>query len=198
MGIDAASKEKQGHKVRRIVVGFILAIVAIVVLLPFTVTVPVSFCKRCHQMKPYFTSWKKSTHSKVKIGCQSCHVKPHLFSENIYRLNTYSWIIGQVTEKAIRPIGVVSASTEACRRCHSLNRKVSTSGDLKINHEEHIVEAKLECPKCHSGVIHPGVKGLGEMNPPRKLCKECHEKEMKKCPYCHVINGKDKLEEFNH
>jgi len=164
----------------------------------FVITVPVSSCNKCHEMQAYFESWKKSTHSAVKISCQSCHVKPGLFSEYVYRLNFYLWVYGRATNRGVMPAGVVAASTEACRRCHSLNRKVSTSGDLKINHEEHIIKARLGCPKCHGGVIHPGVGKLGSMNPPRKLCKECHEKEMKKCGYCHIIDGKEELKQFNH
>ncbi len=167
-------------------------------MLPFFVTAPSSSCKSCHQMRPYFNSWKRSTHRKVKIGCQSCHTKPQFVSGWTSRLNVYTWIFSGATGIAIKPVGFVSASTEACRRCHSLNRKVSTSGDLKINHREHVDEAKVGCPKCHSGVIHPGVGGLGSMNPPRKLCKECHQKEMRKCSYCHVIDGKEELKRFKH
>ncbi len=162
------------------------------------VKVPSSSCNKCHEMKPYFKSWKTSSHSAVRISCESCHVKPGVLTEYVFKLNLYVWMFGRMTGGEMKPIGLVPASTEACRRCHSLNRKVSTSGDLKINHEEHIVKAKLECPKCHGGVIHPGVGKLGSMNPPRKLCKECHEKEMKKCGYCHIIDGKEDLKRFNH
>ncbi len=198
MSVHVESKEQNRRSKKRVLIGFVFIFVITVGLLSFFIAVPTSSCNGCHKMKPYFASWKKSTHGEVKISCESCHVRPGFLSEYTYKLNVYSWIIGQATKSKIRPVGVVAASTGACRRCHSLNRKVSTSGDLKINHREHIVKAKLGCPKCHSGVIHPGVGELGAMNPPRELCKECHKKEMKKCPYCHVINGKEKLEEFDH
>jgi nitrate/TMAO reductase-like tetraheme cytochrome c subunit len=197
VGNNGQSKGKKKYG-KRILVNLSLAFVAVFVMLPFFVTVPSSSCNGCHRMRPYFTSWKRSTHRRVKIGCQSCHVKPRSASEYAYKLNVYTWIVGKATKIKIMPIGLVSASTEACRRCHSLNRRVSTSGDLKINHREHIEQAKIGCPKCHSGVIHPGVGGLGTMNPPRKLCKECHRKKMQDCPYCHVIDGKEQLKDFKH
>jgi len=34
------------------------------------------FCLSCHIMKPYYASWKKSTHNKV--NCVECHYEPSL------------------------------------------------------------------------------------------------------------------------
>ena len=197
MSVGEADEEKRTSGWTR--ASFGIVILLIILNLPLLIVrVPVSSCNKCHEMKPYFKSWKASTHGQVKITCESCHVRPGIVSGYIYRLSFYPWIVGSIGGKDSKPIGVVPASTAACRQCHSLNRKLSTSGDLKINHEKHIVKGKLGCPKCHGGVIHPGIGKLGSMNPPRKLCKECHKEKMKKCPYCHVIDGKEELKQFKH
>ncbi len=197
MSVGEANEEKRISKWAWASFGVVFSL--IILNLPLLLFgVPLSSCNKCHEMEPYFRSWKASSHGAVKINCESCHVKPGFVPEYIFKLNFYPWILGRIGRGGMRPMGVVPASTEACRRCHSLNRKVSTSGDLKIDHEEHIVKAKLGCPKCHGGVIHPGVGKLGSMNPPRKLCKECHKKEMKKCAYCHIIDGKGELKQFKH
>lgn len=163
----------------------------------FFLTIPPTYCKGCHQMEPYYDSWKVSTHGQVHITCVSCHVKPEFLPTVLFKLNFYRNIYGQLTHQKLRPLAIVTPPVKACRQCHSLNRVRSTSGDLKINHRIHVAKAKLKCTFCHSGVVHSGVGKLKKMNPPRKLCVECHQDQMNNCSYCHVIR-KGELEEFKH
>lgn len=168
----------------------ILLAVLLVITPPVIVPATPRSCGSCHEMKAYYQSWKRSTHGQVGISCDKCHVKPGLAPFVKYRLNSYRELYTRVSGQEVKPYGLSPASTEACRRCHSLNRVRSTSGDLKINHRIHVLKAKLGCPTCHNGAVHPGVKGLGGLNPPRKQCVKCHRAQMKNCSYCHVIRGK--------
>ncbi len=148
-------------------------------------------------MEPYYNSWKISAHGQVNIACRSCHVKPGFLNTALFKLNLYHEIYSQFSHRKLKPWAVNRPTLEACRECHSLNRVRSTSGDLKINHRIHVSKAKLKCTFCHNGVVHPGVGKLGKMNPPRKLCMECHKDQMSNCGYCHVIE-RGMLEESVH
>jgi cytochrome c-type protein NapC len=44
-------------------------------------------------------------------------------------------------------------SNQNCLQCHSKNRLVTASGDLKVNHKGHIDDG-IPCITCHSGVVH--------------------------------------------
>jgi cytochrome c-type protein NapC len=173
----------------RQIIAVILLSGVIVLSIPFVVTVNPSFCRKCHEMEPYYKSWKRSAHGRVGISCASCHVKPKILAAIAFRFNFYTNIFSTVVGIRLKPMGISPATTSMCRRCHSLNRMRSTSGDLKINHKTHVVKAKLGCQKCHAGAVHKGVGGR-KFNPPRKLCERCHKAEMENCNFCHVIRGR--------
>jgi cytochrome c-type protein NapC len=53
-----------------------------------------------------------------------------------------------------------AVSNENCFQCHSKNRLVTASGDLKVNHKGHI-EQDIPCITCHAGVVHAKIAGRG-------------------------------------
>jgi cytochrome c-type protein NapC len=65
--------------------------------------------------------------------------------ELYYHFTTVPNQIVQTTEEEI--------SNQNCFQCHSKNRLVTASGDLKVNHKGHINEG-IPCVTCHSGVVH--------------------------------------------
>lgn len=156
-----------------------------------------ALCGSCHEIRPYYESWRKSVHGRVRIGCELCHVEPGLIPAIRFRMNFFPGIFSAVTGVRIRTFGVAKAETKMCRRCHSLNREQSTSGDLKISHRKHVEKARLGCQNCHAGVVHTRIGRLGPLNPPRKLCMGCHKKEMKQCGFCHLIK-RQQLPSFRH
>lgn len=137
-------------------------------------------------MKPYYESWIRSSHNTATSNCLACHVRQGTVSLVIYRFMFYWELFAEVTGIDGKPWGVMVPGVESCQRagCHSLNRVVSTSGDLKINHREHVLKARLSCVKCHPGAAHKGV-GKRFLIPPRKLCVRCHKDKMRDCGYCH-------------
>lgn len=172
-----------------------LGVALLLIIAPLFIATPPTYCKGCHKMEPYYNSWKVSTHGQVRIRCESCHVKPEFLSRVLFKLNFYGAVYGELFNQKLKPWAVTNPPLAACRQCHSLNRERSTSGDLKISHRIHVVEAKLKCTFCHSGAVHPDVGKLGKMNPPRKLCVKCHEDQIENCSYCHVVR-KGELGEF--
>jgi hypothetical protein len=97
--------------------------------------------------------------------------------------NVYLNLIG----RADMPERISSATNENCLRssCHSVNRTASTSGDLLIPHEDHVLKRGLECKDCHYNVVHT-TEG-GTPLPPMGVCAMCHDGDRapNTCDTCH-------------
>lgn len=163
------------------------------------------FCAICHEMKPEFNTWQSSSHAKV--GCSDCHTGakpwniPHKASA---MLQAYLHLTGQVPDeielKEKVPNGV-------CLSCHTKQRTVTASGDLRIPHAKHIDVEGMSCVDCHAGVAHAGIGGKGkniphnspemlalsskmeakEFRPSMASCIACHnqKKVTISCESCH-------------
>jgi len=155
--------------------------------IPITLTATPEMCATCHEMKPYYDSWRASSHRAAAPNCLYCHAKPGLIDLVGFELGMYGKIAAHFAGVPVKTTVANSPSVESCSRgtCHSLNRETSNSGDLKINHRLHVVKAKIPCTRCHPGAVHAGVGGRLKL-PPMKLCKECHADKMKDCGYCHT------------
>ena len=46
------------------------------------------FCGTCHNMKPYYQSWKHSKHNK--IACVECHISPGITAHGRNASNGYA------------------------------------------------------------------------------------------------------------
>lgn len=155
---------------------------------PYLLTSSADTCGRCHQMQPYLASWRASSHARASGDCVTCHVRPGLANQVLYRILFWKEIYASVAGVAIEPLRSYLPGTESCVRggCHSLNREYSASRDLKINHRLHVTQARLQCVACHPGVVHEGVGTLGARIPPRKTCTRCHGSVIGNCAFCHV------------
>ncbi|RJQ52067.1 MAG: hypothetical protein C4521_11005 [Actinobacteria bacterium] len=173
---------------RRAFVG-LFAVFALLLLyvIPYVYTSTPIACASCHGMKPYYDSWRASSHRLATPSCLDCHVRQDPLSLVAYRFMFYREIVAQVSGADLKPWGTTVPGVRSCHRsgCHSLNRLTSTSGELKINHRTHVTRAKLTCSSCHEGVAHQGI-GRRSMLPSRQTCKRCHAKKMSDCGFCHV------------
>lgn len=162
-----------------------VALVLVIFAVPVMLTATPRSCATCHEMKPYYDTWQKSSHRGAASNCRTCHVSPGALSLVAYELTFYREIAGHFMGAEVG--GGSALDIESCQRkgCHSLNRQTSNSGDLRIGHREHIVDEGIACPRCHPGAVHEGIGGRTKL-PPMKLCKSCHEDDMKKCTYCHL------------
>lgn len=174
---------------RKPILGFFLVLVSIIFLaIPYWYTSNPKSCVRCHQMKPFYESWKASMHSTAAKNCFYCHVKPGTMNLLVYRVAFYREIFASFSGQKLSPIGATLPATDSCRRrgCHSLNRVSSISGDIKIDHKTHVLVAKVSCVRCHPGTAHPYVNNERFPRPPRKICFDCHGARTKDCSYCHI------------
>ncbi|MCK4419745.1 NapC/NirT family cytochrome c, partial [Candidatus Aerophobetes bacterium] len=64
------------RKGKALIVAGILVAILVVSLVGFEVTSLPIFCSSCHNMKPYYESWKVSSHNEV--NCIKCHSDPGL------------------------------------------------------------------------------------------------------------------------
>ncbi|CAM3978984.1 cytochrome c3 family protein [Mesobacillus zeae] len=153
------------------------------------------FCAFCHEMGPEFVTYEASAHSEIQ--CVECHVKPGVVNEVVHKVESLKEVYYHVTGVPDPIVQTVAVLDENCLQCHSENRLVTATGDLKVNHEEHIKE-DIPCITCHSGVAHAKVvdrginsqKDMGYwkkdnadklvtpeyMRPNMGTCIDCHDK----------------------
>ena len=144
-------------------------------------------CASCHEMKPYYDSWRASSHAGAASNCLFCHLRPGALSLVAYEFGFYREILAHLGGTTVVTTKANSPSVASCSRpeCHSLNRETSNSGDIKINHRLHVTKANIACARCHPGAVHAGVGGRMKL-PPLSLCKTCHADKMGQCDYCHA------------
>jgi nitrate/TMAO reductase-like tetraheme cytochrome c subunit len=119
-----------------------------------------TFCASCHEMAPEYATYTASTHNQ--ISCVQCHIKPGFTNVITHKINSMKEVYRHVTNV---PGQIVQTEKEVitnqnCSRCHSKNRLVTASGDLKVNHNGHI-EKNIPCITCHSGVVHSKMAARG-------------------------------------
>ncbi|MGM0902847.1 MAG: NapC/NirT family cytochrome c [Bacillota bacterium] len=154
-----------------------------------------SFCSWCHEMAPEYVTFEVSAHSEIK--CTQCHIEPgavNMVTHKVHSLKEVYYHIVGVPDPIVQTIAVTN---ESCMTCHSENRLVSATGDLIVNHSEHIQE-DIPCVTCHSGVAHAKVVERGinyqkdmdywtmenadklvndtYMRPNMGTCIDCHDK----------------------
>lgn len=156
-----------------------------------------SFCKSCHEMTPEYSTYTATAHSQIQ--CVQCHIKPGFTTMILHKMKSLKEVYYHITGV---PNQIVQTEDEAvsnqnCLQCHSTNRVVTASGDLKVDHNKHIKEG-IPCITCHSGVVHakiaarklnvgddrelwkkPGAQKLIEekyLRPNMGTCIDCHNK----------------------
>ena len=119
-----------------------------------------SFCSSCHEMQPEYTSYTASAHNQ--ISCVQCHIKPGTVNMLTHKMKSMKEVYYHVTgvPKQIVQTEEEAVSSQNCLQCHSKNRLVTASGDLKVNHKGHI-EKGIPCITCHSGVVHAKMASRG-------------------------------------
>ncbi len=186
-------------KTRNYLLLALFGVLVVFLAIPYVYTSNPKSCTRCHSMQKYYDSWKKSPHATAADNCFHCHVKQGTLSLWVYRISFYREIYAGMVGAKLKPIGASLPGVDSCQRkgCHSLNRIISTSGDIKINHRNHVFKANIPCIRCHPGAAHPNVGKIGSMLPARKMCKECHNQMMNNCSFCHIKRNQ-RVEGYKH
>ncbi len=170
------------------------------------VTSTSTFCSSCHYMKPFFESWKTSSHKDVQ--CKVCHYPPGMKSffrtkiEGLVMVGRY-WTRLYVKSKPWAEIQDESCLRPGCHDRRLLEGKVKF-GQVVFDHKAHFDDLKrgkkLRCTSCHSQIVQ------GEhITVTPSSCFLCHFKD--KTPEvrtgeCAVCHRKDELlalkERFDH
>ncbi|WP_434512000.1 cytochrome c3 family protein [Desulfitobacterium sp. AusDCA] len=110
------------------------------------------FCSSCHEMKPEYTTWQQTSHSK--IACVQCHIEPGAVNLVKHKLNSMTQLYEHLTGKVPNPITMSETiKNDVCEQCHSTMRQVTASGDIIIPHDKHLKQG-ISCIACHAGVVH--------------------------------------------
>lgn len=110
-----------------------------------------TFCKTCHEMAPEHVTFTASAHNQ--ISCVQCHVKPGIGNTLVHKVEALKEVYYHIVGPPNPIAQTVPVLNENCEQCHSQNRLVTATGDLKVNHKGHIEEG-IPCITCHSGVVH--------------------------------------------
>jgi nitrate/TMAO reductase-like tetraheme cytochrome c subunit len=155
------------------------------VYLPVAMTSTPSFCANCHVMQEPKDLWEKSTHANV--NCIACHVEPGFLKQLEHKVLSYKEIYTQLFKGAEMAPDVKRPTNASCLQCHNIDRVVSTGGDIKIPHRQHVEMQGLQCADCHFNVVHTR-KGTPGGAPPMDVCYMCHDgvKAPNACTTCHV------------
>ncbi len=153
-----------------------------------------SFCATCHEMSAESITHKVTTHSQVK--CVDCHIKPGIDNKIKAKILAMKELYHHVTRTVPNPVYAHREVEDVvCIKCHSINRMVTATGDLIVNHQTHM-EAEIPCLTCHAGVAHAKVveRGLNthdaydhwkEENAELLVTKEFTNPNMGTCIDCH-------------
>ena len=170
------------------------------------VTSSSNFCASCHYMKPFFESWKASSHKDV--ACKVCHYPPGLKSffrtkiEGLVMVGRY-WTRLYVKSKPWAEIQDESCLRPGCHDRRLLEGKVAF-GQVVFDHKAHFEDLKrgkkLRCTSCHSQIVQ------GEhITVTSSTCFICHfkgktpETRAAECAVCHRKDEVlDLKERFDH
>ena len=159
-------------------------------LLGMQITSSPEFCGTCHIMRPYYESWKTSTHNR--FACVECHIPPGLGSEFRKKYEALSMVVRYFTGTySTNPWTEIEDA--ACLRCHDkrLIQGKELFGKVIFDHTPHLLELRrgkrLRCTSCHSQIV----QGK-HITATASTCFLCHFKDQKpgegtaRCELCHT------------
>lgn len=143
-----------------LVLGAALIVTLFMTVGAITLTSTPTFCSACHEMDADIEAWRKSSHSEVT--CYGCHSEGNLAVFLIHKVESLKEVYFHLADNYEKPINAHShyaekMSNEPCERCHSFNRKVTSSPGVIIDHKKH-EEKGITCVTCHNRVGHPNIK----------------------------------------
>jgi nitrate/TMAO reductase-like tetraheme cytochrome c subunit len=200
-------KKKKKKKIKRIIIFSSIGFILIFLVGSVEYTSHSGFCNSCHYMKPFYQSWKTSSHSDIE--CSTCHYAPGPRSkirakiEGIMQVGRY-WTKLYLKSKPWAEIPDESCLREGCHEKRLLEGKVKFKR-VAFDHKIHFSDLKrgkqLRCTSCHSQIVQ------GEhITVTESTCFICHFKEsehfpqISACNHCHHKEDliSEKTSRFNH
>ncbi|KCZ73534.1 DnaJ-class molecular chaperone with C-terminal Zn finger domain [Candidatus Methanoperedens nitroreducens] len=136
-----------------------------------------SFCgKNCHIMRPYYDSWRTSSHNDV--ACVECHYEPGLIGHAKGKINGLIQFYNyQTTVEEYSGRLYAKVMDKNCLTCHEKRIYSSDIGYMGVNfsHKNHLLQPKrgvgVTCTSCHSMLV-IGMKEHQSVTDPS--CNQCH------------------------
>ncbi len=153
-----------------------------------------AFCGSCHIMKPYYESWKHSSHKN--IACVECHIPPGVTAELRKKYEALSMVARYFTGTyGTNPWTEIDDAS--CLRCHE-RRLLSGKelfGEVLFDHTAHLSAMRrgktLRCTSCHSQIVQGSHIAVTV-----STCILCHFKGQQagtgtaRCTLCHQVPDK--------
>ena len=196
-----------GKKKKRIIIFSIIGLFLILLIVSIELTSHSNFCASCHYMKPFYKSWKTSSHSHIE--CSTCHYPPGVRGtlrakiEGLLQLGRY-WTKLYVKSKPWAEIPDESCLRAGCHEKRLLEGRVKFK-KIVFDHKIHFSDLRrgkqLRCTSCHSQIVQ------GEhITVTESTCFICHFKESKhfaqigECSHCHHKDDltSEKTSRYNH
>ena len=205
------------HKVPiAIVLILLFSAVAVVSEKVLDITENPAFCgKNCHIMRPYYDSWRTSSHNDVR--CVECHYEPGLVGHIRGKINglmqfySYETTVEDYSGKLYARV-----MDKNCLLCHEQRIFSSDINYMGVNfsHKNHLLQSRrgigLTCTSCHSMLVigmsehrsvtdpscsqcHPNIiqQDIGHIVVTTSTCFTCHFRDVpgntsiSGCPSCH-------------
>jgi nitrate/TMAO reductase-like tetraheme cytochrome c subunit len=146
---------------RQLLLLFFAAIVVTIVFssLMVKVTSEPAFCVTCHFMKPYFDSWRTSSHKNV--DCIKCHVPPGIEGTIKHKFMAISMVTDYVTGiyKRSKPWAEIDDASCLQSGCHETRLLISVENfhGVRFDHRPHLEQPRrdrqLRCTSCHAQIV---------------------------------------------
>jgi len=183
---ESGESSSRRRSLRGIVVGLVALVVLLALVLPGVLTLRPAYYNRYAATRESIDQWRSSTHARM--SCGGCHLEPGLRSHIEYGFKAVPAFYSQLFQGPTENNLLGSPSSAACRKCHTIDRRVSADGDLLIPHLAHIDKLDIECSQCHANLVHANnEKGLNR--PPMTGCvASCHNGKTAtdQCNDCHT------------
>ena len=194
------------RKGKALIVAGILVAILVVSLAGFEVTSFPRFCSSCHNMKPYYESWKVSSHNEV--NCIKCHSDPGLVPYLKTKVNglveVAIYLSGNLATNYQSEVSDASCLRDGCHSQEKLKEdKVDFEKGIPFEHETHLDTLKddfrLRCTSCHSQIVQDE-----HISVATSTCFSCHFKKeepnegIAECTFCHSALAEMTEAKFNH
>lgn len=201
---------KRKKRKKRLIIFGVLALFTIVLFIAAVeFTSHSSFCAACHYMKPFFESWKTSSHSEFE--CSECHYPPSGGIRSILRKKIEGlvmvgryWTKLYVKSKPWAEIRDANCLKPGCHDKRLLQGRVKFQ-NVVFDHTIHFEDLKrgkrLQCTSCHSQIVQGKHITVTE-----STCFICHFKKSEhypnidQCSHCHTKESlvDNESARFNH
>jgi nitrate/TMAO reductase-like tetraheme cytochrome c subunit len=184
--------EKKRKKKRLVIALSAVGIFIVLLVASVELTSTSRFCAVCHYMKPFYQSWKTSSHSRIE--CSTCHYAPGLRSKLRAKMEGLVQVARYWSKLYLKSKPWAEIPDESCLRagCHD---KRLLEGQVRFkkvvfDHQVHFTDLKrgktLRCTTCHSQIVQGEHITVTESS-----CFICHFKKSEinpqanKCSLCH-------------